>query len=92
MKKNLVILPFSSSDFNWCVEHDFQVYPAYDAEGILRVAIRRGGITTEGKDYIILNGIKKLSIETLGQNEYKNMDELSLYLPAVYKQIKQQYG
>jgi len=92
MKKDLPILPFSSEDFNWCVENDFQVYGTLDREGVLRTAIRRGGITTEGKDYLIVNGIKKTSKEMIGELVYKDMHELSLYLPAIYKQIKKQYG
>ena len=91
MKKNLKILPFNSDDFNWCVKRDFQVYGTLDAEGKLKVAIRRGGITTEGKDYIIINGVKKMSTEMIGDYEYKNMNELSLYLPAIYKQLRNQY-
>jgi hypothetical protein len=78
MKKKIPILPFSSDDFNWCVKNNFQVYGRPDHEGKLRIAIRRGGIITEGKDYIIINGV--------------NMNELSLYLPAVYKQLREQYG
>lgn len=92
MKKDLPILPFSSEDFNWCVENDFQVYAAHDAEGNLKVAIRRGGITTEGKDYLIVNGLKKTSKEMIGEIIYKDMNQLSLYLPAIYQQIKKQYG
>jgi hypothetical protein len=92
MKKDLPILPFSSEDFKWCVENDFQVYATHGADGNLRVAIRRGGITTEGKDYVIINNSKKTSKEMLGEIIYKNMDELSTYLPAIYKQIKKQYG
>ncbi len=92
MKNKLPILPFSSEDFNWCVDNDFQVYPKRDKEGFLRIAIRRGGITTEGKDYVIIDGIKHTSVEKLGKYEYKNMYELSLCLPAVYKQIIEQYG
>jgi hypothetical protein len=92
MKNNLPILPFSSEDFNWCVKNDFQVYATHDPEGNLRVAIRRGGISTEGKDYLIINNSKKTSKEMLGEIIYKNMNELSLYLPAIYKQIIEQYG
>jgi hypothetical protein len=92
MKKSLKILPFNSDDFNWCVKRDFQVYGTLDSEGNLKVAIRRGGITTEGKDYVIINGIKKVSVEMLGDYEYKDMRELSLYLPAIYKQLREQYG
>jgi hypothetical protein len=92
MKKKIPILPFSSDDFNWCVKNNFQVYGRPDHEGKLRIAIRRGGIITEGKDYIIINGVKHVSVENIGENEYKNMNELSLYLPAVYKQLREQYG
>lgn len=92
MKKDLPILPFSSEDFNWCVKNDFQVYATHDAEGNLKVAIRRGGITTEGKDYLIVNGLKKTSKEMIGEIIYKDMNQLSLYLPAIYQQIKKQYG
>lgn len=92
MKKSLKILPFNSDDFNWCVKRDFQVYGTLDSEGKLKVAIRRGGITTEGKDYVIINGIKKVSVEMLGDYEYKDMRQLSLYLPAIYKQLREQYG
>ena len=92
MKKDLPILPFSSEDFNWCVKNDFQVYATHDSEGNLKVAIRRGGITTEGKDYLIVNGLKKTSKEMIGEIIYKDMNQLSLYLPAIYQQIKKQYG
>jgi hypothetical protein len=91
MKKKMKILPFNSDDFNWCVKRDFQVYGTLDAEGKLKVAIRRGGITTEGQDYIIIDGVKKVSVETLGDYVYKDMKELSLYLPAIYKQLRDQY-
>jgi len=92
MKKDLPILPFSSEDFNWCVKNDFQVYATHDSEGNLKVAIRRGGITTDGKDYLIVNGLKKTSKEMIGEIIYKDMNQLSLYLPAIYQQIKKQYG
>ena len=92
MKKKIPILPFNSDDFNWCVKNNFQVYGKIDQDGQLRIAIRRGGITTEGKDYIIINGVKHVSVENIGQNVYKNMSELSAHLPAVYKQLREHYG
>jgi len=86
------ILPFSSKDFNWCVENDFQVYGALDNEGSLRIEIRRGGITTEGADEAVIDGRKIKSTVMVGKETYKNMSELSLYLPGVYKQLIQKYG
>ncbi len=85
-------LPFSSDDFNWCIENDIQVYGKLDSEGILRIAIRRGGITTSGKDQATINGVRHTSKEVLGSNSYRNMKELSLDLPFVYKQIREKYG
>lgn len=86
------ILPFSSEDFNWCVDNDFQVYGAPDGEGSLRIEVRRGGITTGGLDEVIINGKKKKSKVMVGKETYKTMSELSRYLPGVYKQLIQKYG
>ncbi len=38
------------SDFNWCVDNDWQVYIIPGTYKDHRIAIRKGGITAHGKD------------------------------------------
>lgn len=92
-KREMPNLEFNSDDFNWCVRNDFMVYAKLVNNGHrLKIAIRRGGISTNGKDFFRReDGVLLTSKERLGQKEFKNMKELSEYLPNVYKQLRDKY-
>lgn len=91
------------SNFNWCIENDFQVY-AYpdkmipDTRGGLkgskehRIHIRRGGITTEGKDFIIKDGLQVESKLTIGDKVYKTQAEATDAVYVVCGKLRERYG
>ena len=82
-------------DMRWCVENDFQVYLVpltNDGKGEHKIAVRRGGITTEGKDYKDVNGVEFRSQETLSEKTFKNSKEAHNYLNYVFKQLRNKYG
>ena len=65
----------SYSDFKWCIENDFQVYiKPINNSGECRIAIRKGGISTDGKPskYNKEKGVTLYSKETEGKLIYKN--------------------
>lgn len=88
-----------ASDFRWCIDNDFQVYikpDKFDATNKgappFRICIRRGGITTEGKDFTYVNGVKFESTLTVGNIEYKTMQEASDAMDGVYEKLRKRYG
>jgi|TARA_B100001093_G_C26692331_1_gene955369 hypothetical protein len=85
----------SYSDFKWCIENDFQVYikPIVNG-GECCIAIRKGGISTDGKPskYNKEKGLTLYSTETLGTLVYKNQKKASEKLPEVYKYLRKCYG
>lgn len=91
------------SNFNWCVENDFQVtiqpvsytpnrYGMYDSSKECQIHIRKGGITTEGKDYIYKDGVKFTSKVTVGNKIYKNSTEAAVACWDVYEKLRERYG
>ena len=91
-KRKDPILPFDSEDFNWCVYNDFQVYSVKDPNGWYKIAVRRNGITTDGLDSIVIDGVTIKSVETVGEMNFRTLSELSAYLPFFYKQLIKKYG
>jgi len=87
----MVSYNFDIEDWRWCIENDFQIYLVPRHRNRYRIAIRRGGITTEGKDFKYVDGIKHESKEVIGNMEFKNASEASSYLPTLYKQIRKKY-
>lgn len=85
-------LSFNADDFNWCIENDFQVYLEPMPLKRYKIAVRRLGITTEGKDYIYKDGIKIVSKVQLSSLEFKNITEASKHMPNVYKHLREKYG
>lgn len=92
------------SNFNWCIENDFQVY-AYpdkmipDTRGGLkgskeyRVHIRRRGITTEGRDFIIdKNGVQVESVLEIGSKVYKTQADATDAVYVVCGKLRERYG
>ena len=82
------------SNFKWSVENDFQVYVKLtEFSGHCRIAIRKGGISTEGKSsvYCKETSLTTYSTETLGSVLYKSQVKAFEKLPSVYKYLKETY-
>lgn len=93
-RANLSYQVLNSDDFKWCVENDFQVYLVpltRDGKGEFKIGVRRGGISSEGKDYLNKNGREYRSKETLSEKTFKNQREAHNHLNYVYKFLKQKY-
>ena len=80
------------SDLSWCIKNDLQVYIVPIMGDFCRIAIRKGGITTEGKPYKYVDGVKFSSHETLGKILYKNQVLAQRELPEVYRKLREKYG
>lgn len=79
------------SDLKWCIENDWQVYIVPTIGKFCRIAIRKGGITTEGKDYKYIDGVRHTSREHIGDIEYKTQAEAQIALADVYEKLRQRY-
>lgn len=83
------------SDFKWCIENDFQVYiKPLDNRGNCKIAIRKGGISTDGKPskYCREKGLTLRSKEAVGSVTYKSQKKASEQLPRVYEYLRKTYG
>lgn len=83
---------FSADDFNWCVDNDFQVYLVPIQMNRYKIAVRRGGITTEGKDFRVVDDIEISTKEVLTQKEYATFSEASKAIRDIYKSLRLKYG
>jgi len=74
--------------FKWCIDNDFQVYIKPESY-YFRIAIRRGGITSNGKDtyYDEETGMEYYSSEKLGSVKYKTCSDAEQKLITVYKYL-----
>jgi hypothetical protein len=79
-----------SSDFNWCIENDFQVY-IIPEHSFARICIRRGGITSCGKDFYYTSGVRVNVVEQKGTVLYKSQDLAAKELKNVYKYLRERY-
>jgi len=83
-----------NSDLQWCIDNDFQVYiKKMDHSGYFKVAIRKGGISSNGKDIFFCKETQMnlYSVEKLGKIDYKNQEKANKVLPGVYKYLKETY-
>lgn len=83
------------SDFKWCIDNDFQVYiKPLNNSGQCNIAIRKGGISTDGKSskYCEVKNTTIYSTVTLGSVTYKNQKQATEILPKVYKYLRETYG
>lgn len=78
------------NDFNWCIENDFQVYIKPE-HSFARICIRRGGITSEGKDCYYINGVMVNTLEQKGTVLYKSQLLAAKELNKVYKYLRDKY-
>lgn len=93
-------------DIQWCIDNDFQVYikpqtvchrlpngtENHHPTGKFYIAVRRGGITTEGKNYIEKNHRKYVSKETVSNKVYNSEYEAHLELAYTYRYLRNKYG
>jgi hypothetical protein len=77
------------TNFKWCIENDFQVYIVPE-HSFARICVRKGGITSEGKDFYYTNGVKVNTLEKRGTVLYKSQLLASKELEKVYKYLR--YG
>jgi|TARA_R100000388_G_scaffold31497_1_gene24618 hypothetical protein len=85
----------SYSDFTWCIKNDFQVYiKPLRNKGECKIAIRKGGISTDGKPskYCKEKGVTLYSTETLGEITYSTQKKAMDKLPEVYAYLRNRYG
>ncbi len=80
----------SYSDAKWCLEHDYQVY-IKPIDGQFCIAIRRGGVSSEGKDRYFVNGVEISTPEILGSMRYKTVEKATEKIPEVYKYLKERH-
>ena len=83
-----------NSDLQWCIDNDFQVYiKKMNYSGYFKVAIRKGGISSNGKDIFFCKKTQMnlYSVEKLGKIDYKNQEKANKVLPGVYKYLKETY-
>lgn len=71
-------------------EDETEVY--YETNGLFKIAVRRGGITTEGKDWTILNGRRFNSKETLSELTFTSHLDAHNHLNYTYRYLRQKYG
>ena len=64
----------------------------YEANGLFKIAVRRGGITTGGRDWAVVNGRRFESKETLSEITFENVMDAHNHLNYVYKYLRDKYG
>lgn len=80
------------SNLQWCIDNDWQVYIIPGIFYDHRVAIRKGGITSKGKDYRIDKyGIEYYSSEIVGNKKYRTQAQAMEGMKDVYKQLRKKY-
>lgn len=60
--------------------------------GLYKIAVRRGGISSSGYDYYYKNEVKYLATETLSDKVYNKEYDALLDLNYVYKLLNRKYG
>lgn len=79
------------SNAKWCIDNDFQVYVKPDYPHF-RIAVRRGGISTHGKDFRVDEcGFEHTSTEQLGTVKYKTADLAGDKIREVHEYLKNKY-
>lgn len=78
------------SDAKWCIENDYQVY-IKPIDSQFCIAIRRGGISSCGKDWHKEGGTEYTSSEVLGSVRYKTVEKATEKIPEVYKYLKERH-
>ena len=91
--------------FKWCIQNDFQVYVKpvvnvskingisyYHKTGSYNIAVRRKGISTNGKDYLESKGRTIRSKEVLSEVVFDSQDIAFNHINGVYEYLKEKYG
>ena len=83
-----------NTNFKWCIDNDWQVYIKVFDSIHCKIAIRKGGITTHGKDsrYCKKTDTVFYSVEKLGKKTYSSQMKASAEIPKVWEYLKETYG
>jgi hypothetical protein len=80
------------SDFNWCIDNDWQVYIIPGTYKDHRIGVRKGGISSHGIDYRRdIYGAEYYSSEIVGSKTYKTQKDAMEGLKNVYSQLRKKY-
>ena len=91
-KKKIHKQTYRFEDHKWCIDNGWQVYPVIDKNKRYRIAIRRNGIYSEGKDYHVTDdGVVYQTKEVIGNEDFQTLNQLADHLPTVYKWIRERY-
>ncbi len=90
--KKTVWNSISSSDFEWAIKNNWQIYIKPYGSERCKIATRYGGISSEGRDYFYdSNGSVHKSTELPGGKIYDTQEEAQEALPEVYRKIRNKY-
>jgi hypothetical protein len=81
-------------NFKWCIENDFKVF-VRTLNGITnecKIVIQRGGISTDGLEFKMVNGRLRKSTLIESSTTYKTQKEAQAALPSIYKMLREKYG
>lgn len=81
-------------NFKWCIENDFKVFVQTTGygESTCKIVVQRGGISTLGKDALMVNGRLIKSNFTESTTTYKTQKDAQKALPSIYKMLRERYG
>lgn len=100
-KKKIQSQGLNFDNMSWCIKNDFQVYVVplsqkigsqWSVTGQWKIAVRRGGISSEGKDLLKKNGNTFKSNESLSEKVFKSQKEAEQHLNYVYNHLRSKYG
>jgi hypothetical protein len=86
------IVPISNKESVVDMDTGEVIEEYYKANGLFKIAVRRGGITTEGKDWAIVKGRRFNSKETLSGLTFSSQTDAENHLNYTYKYLRNKYG
>jgi len=83
----------SISDPQWCIDNDWQVYIVPFELKKAKIAIRKGGITSHGKDHYFdkINEVSRYSNQIIGKIVYKNQTDASNNILTIMNKLRKRY-
>jgi len=78
----------------WCLDNDFKIFvqPLGFKNLKCNIVIQRGGITTEGQESKIVDGVLRKSKTLVLEKVYRTQDDAFKDIPRIEKQLKEKYG
>lgn len=75
------------SDAKWCTDNDYQVY-IRPIDSQFCIAVRRGGISSEGKDWYYKEDMRIDTPEVIGTLRYKTVEKAEEKIHEVYSYLR----